>query len=319
MAGMLEGTGALSTADAVDALLGQAVAPAQASETPPEEPEAETEEVEASSEEEVDDEAGEEAQAEAETDDEDEVEEVEEEEEPLYTVKVDGDEAEVTLDDLVKGYQLESTAQRRLADAAQQRKQIDVDRTALAQERERYAQGLQQIAATLEAQQPNEADLAKLKEEDPFAYQEQKVAQLERAEAMRRVAAEQQALHQQKVAEEGARLMERIPEWRDPDVRAKEQSAIVTYAKRVGFSDQELAQASDSRAIEVLRKAHLYDELVKNQVPRAKKKVAKAKKMVKGGQPKTQKQVASDNQRKAFERFAKRGSTEAAVEYLLNK
>jgi hypothetical protein len=313
---MPDGTGAMTTADAVDTLLGQAVAPVdQASETP-EELEAETEEVEASSEEEVDVEAGEEAQAEAATDDDDEVEEAVAD---LYTVKVDGEEAEVTIDDLVKNYQLESTAQRRLSDAAQQRKQVDVDRTVLAQERERYAQGLQQIAATLEAQQPDESNLETLKEEDPFAYQEQKVAQLERAEAMRRVAAEQQGLHQQKIAEEGALLMERIPEWRDADVRAREQSAIVTYAKRVGFSDQELAQASDSRAIEVLRKAHLYDELVKNQVPRAKKKVAQAKKMVKGGQPKTQKQAASESQRKAYERFAQRGSTDAAVEYLLSK
>ena len=41
-------------------------------------------------------------------------------------------------------------------------------------------------------------------------------------------AAEQQALHQQKIAEEGVLLMERIPECRDPDVREKEQSAITS-------------------------------------------------------------------------------------------
>ena len=86
IAGMPDGTGAITTADAVDTLLGQA-APGQVSETS-QELEAETEVVEASSEEEVDDEAGEEAQAEAETDDDDEVEEAVAD---LYTVKVDGE------------------------------------------------------------------------------------------------------------------------------------------------------------------------------------------------------------------------------------
>lgn len=316
--GMPEGTGSISQHEAVEALLGRnAPAEEQVSETV-EEQEADTEEVEASLETETEDEAGVETQAEDEAEEEGELEEVEVEE-TLYTVKVDGSEQDVSIDDLVKSYQLESTAQKRLSDAADQRKQIDADRTAVAQERDRYAQGLQQIAATLQAQQHSEADLAKLKEDDPFAYQEAKVAQLERTEAARRIAGEQQQLFQQKVAEEGARLVERIPEWRDPEVRRREQDAVVTFAKRVGFTDQELSQASDSRAIEVLRKAHLYEELMRNEVPRVKKKVAKAKRMVKAGQPKTKTQVKSDNQRKAYERFAKAGSKDAAVEYLLNK
>lgn len=323
-AGMPSGTGRFSTADAVEALLGKAVAPVEQASEATEEPEAETDEVEAvASDDAVEDEAGDDddvAQADDAADDDDAVEEVEAEEaETLYTVKVDGREQDVTLDDLVKSYQLESAAQKRLSEAADQRKQVEAERTAVAQERERYAQGLQQIAATLSAQQMSEADLHKMQEEDPFAYQQEKLAQLERAEAMRRIAAEQQQLFAQKVQEENVRLLDRIPEWRDPDVRRKEQEAIVTYAKRVGFSDAELSQASDSRAIEILRKAHLYDELLKTQVPAVKKKVAAAKKMVKGGQPKTRKQVASDNQRRAFERFAKKGSVDSAVEYLLNK
>lgn len=316
--GMPAGTGSISQHEAVEALLGrQAPAEEPVSETV-EEQEADTEEVEASSEDETEDEAGVETQAEDEVEEEGEVEEVEVEE-TLYTVKVDGSEQDVSIDDLVKSYQLESTAQKRLSDAADQRKQIDADRTAVAQERDRYAQGLQQIAATLQAQQHSEADLARLKEDDPFAYQEEKVAQLERTEAARRIAGEQQQLFQQKIAQESAQLVERIPEWRDPEVRRREQDAVVTFAKRVGFTDQELSQASDSRAIEVLRKAHLYEELMKNEVPKVKKKVAKAKRMVKAGQPKTKTQVKSENQRRAYERFAKAGSKDAAVEYLLNK
>ncbi len=317
--GMPAGTGSISQHEAVEALLGrQAPAEEPVSETV-EEQEADTEEVEASPEDEAEDEAGVETQAEDEAEEEGELEEVEVEEETLYTVKVDGKQQDVSIEDLVKSFQLESTAQKRLSDAADQRKQIDADRTAVAQERDRYAQGLQQIAATLQAQQHSEADLAKLKEDDPFAYQEAKVAQLERTEAARRIAGEQQQLFQQKIAQESAQLVERIPEWRDPEVRRREQDAVVTFAKRVGFTDQELSQASDSRAIEVLRKAHLYEELMKNEVPKVKKKVAKAKRMVKAGQPKTQMQVKSDNQRKAYERFAKAGSKDAAVEYLLNK
>ena len=163
--GMPAGTGSISQHEAVEALLGrQAPAEEPVSETV-EEQEADTEEVEASLETETEDEAGVETQAEDEAEEEGELEEVEVEE-TLYTVKVDGSEQDVSIDDLVKSYQLESTAQKRLSDAADQRKQIDADRTAVAQERDRYAQGLQQIGATLEEHKHSEADMAKMKEDD---------------------------------------------------------------------------------------------------------------------------------------------------------
>ena len=96
--------------------------------------------------------------------------------------------------------------------------------------------------------------------------------------------------HQQYLVEQQERLLERIPEWRDEDTAMREKQAIITHAQRMGFGEQELATASDSRAIEVLRKAYLYDELMANK-PAAQKKVKKAPKVVKSGTPKSKKSM----------------------------
>ena len=112
--------------------------------------------------------------------------------------------------------------------------------------------------------------------------------------------------------------MERIPEWRDEDTAMREKQAIITHAQRMGFSEQELATASDSRAIEVLRKAYLYDELMANK-PAAQKKVKKAPKVVKSGTPKSKKQVNANRSKQALERLTKTGSKDAAVDLLLER
>jgi hypothetical protein len=74
----------------------------------------------------------------------------------------------------------------------------------------------------------------------------------------------------------------------------------------------------DSRLVDVLRRAYLYDQL-QQEKPVARKKVAKAPKMVKGGKPKTSQDVASEKKRKAFDRLKKTGSKDAAVDFLLNR
>ena len=113
-----EGTGPLKMADAIESLL-NTQAPAEASESS-QEPPAEAVEAEATEVEEVEVEAVEEDQAETEADETEEYEtEAEAEEVEYYTVKVDGEEMEVTTDDLVKSFQLERTAQKRLSDAAE--------------------------------------------------------------------------------------------------------------------------------------------------------------------------------------------------------
>ena len=311
------GTEPLSMASAIETLL-NANAPTEASEVE-QEPTAEAVEAEATEVEEVEVEAVED-QAEAEADDTEEYEtEAEAEEVEYYTVKVDGEEMDVTADDLIKSYQLESTAQKRLSDAAEQRKTLEADRTVLEQERERYAQGLAALEAQLtQTNEPTQEYWDKLYEEDPLEFVKQREAMRDREKAMQTVQEERRQVIQQHAAQEQAKLLDRIPEWRDPEVATREKAGLIKFAQRMGFTDNELSQVVDSRLVDVLRRAHLYDVL-QSEKPAAKKKVAKAPKMVKGGKPKTRQDVASEKKQKAFDRLKKTGSKEAAVDFLLNR
>ena len=330
----------LTKSQAIDALL-NVDAPEEASEDvlePNAEAETveETEEVEATSEDEYEEDDAEElSESEYEDDDEEydvDVSEVEEVEDEItyYTVKVDGEEKDVTADELVKSYQLEQAAQKRMQEAAEVRKNSEAGMQALAEQREKYGRALQSIEAQLNSVQEKPKEYwDKLYQEDPLEWAKQRDNYRERKDGLVKVQAEktrveqeQQAQlaqqHQRYLAEQQQQLLERIPEWRNEETAAKEKQNVIMYAQRIGYSEQELATASDSRAIEALRKAYLYDELMAKK-PAAKKKVTKAPKAVKSGTPKTKKQANANRGKQALERLNKTGSKDAAVELLLQR
>jgi len=305
----------LSQHDAVNLLL-NAQAPEEASEenqevtaeADAEAPEEETYEAEA-----VDDQAEvEEVEA---AEDDDEYEEVE-----YHRVKVDGEERDVTYDDLIKSYQLEQTAQKRLMAAAEERKTLDAEKAQTEQVRTQYEQALNLMAQQLQtANQPkDQAYWDSLYENDPIEYIRQRDNERDNQAKMQAVQQEQLRLKQEKLVKEQAKLLEKIPEWKDQEVEQREKTALVQYARENGWTDAELAEAADSRYIELMRKAYLYDSLQSGK-PIAKKKVKTAPKMVKSGQPKSKADSATDRKRKAFDNLRKKGSKEAAVEYLLTR
>jgi hypothetical protein len=194
-----------------------------------------------------------------------EIEEVEDETE-YYTVKIDGEEKNVTADELVKSYQLEQAAQKRMQEAAEIRKNSEVEVAALAQQREQYAQALQSLEAQLSsAEEKPQEYWDNLYSEDPMEYMRQREAYRDRKEATEKVKAEQVRVqeerqqefvqqHQAHLVKEQEKLLEALPDWKDPDVAAKEKQAIISYAQRnLGFSEAELAATSDSRAVLALR------------------------------------------------------------------
>jgi membrane protein involved in colicin uptake len=169
-----------------------------------------------------------------------------------------------------------------------------------------------------------------LREDDPMEYMVQRDQFRDRQEKQRQVQEERAALQAQHnvaaqqqwtqhLQNEHAALLERIPEWRDNDVAAKEKSDVITYAQRSGFTEQELSQASDSRAIAIMRKAMLFDELQK-KTPAARAKTKAAPKMVKSGRPKSKAEKSSRRRADKLNRINQnkgRDAMEAAVEYLL--
>lgn len=225
-----------------------------------------------------------------------EVEEEELEETQYYTVKAAGEEKQVTLDELMQGYQLGADYTKKTQEVAEQRKEVEANQQAILeaqQVRDTYAQRLKSVEEFLETTTNSSEDLAKLKENDPIGYAMKVAENTEKKEQLAQVRAEQQRLAQEQqvaqqqrmaqfVQQEAKKLSQVLPEFSDPVKGEQLRNEIRNYGKSIGFTDQELANVYDSRHVQILNKARLYDQLQKSK-PAVTKKVAKAPKMVKPG------------------------------------
>ena len=216
------------------------------------------------------------------------------EETPRYRVKAAGEEREVTLDELIKSYQLGTDYTSKTQALAEQRKAIEAEKAAVEQAkqlRDQYSQRLELIEKVLSEQNKAE-DFESLKETDPIGYavkvaeQSQNEKRLLAVQAERqRLAQQQQSEHQAKlqeiIAAESEKLAQAIPDW-NTEKGEEVRRDIRTYAKGLGYSDQELSAVYDSRAVQTLWKAAQYDKLVSNKLE-VTKKVSEAPKMMKPG------------------------------------
>lgn len=222
--------------------------------------------------------------------------EQDEQEEPQkFRVKAAGEEREVTLDELIKSYQLGTDYTKKSQAVAEERKAVEAERQRIEEAkylRDQYAERLQVIEQMLN-QQPETENLDYLKENDPIGYAV-KVAELsQREKQLAQVQAERQRIAMQQEQErqeqlgsviqaEARKLAEVIPEYADPKKGEAMRRELREFGLKVGFSDQELAGVYDSRAVVTLWKAMQYDKLQSSK-PAITKKVNEAPKVMKSG------------------------------------
>ena len=217
------------------------------------------------------------------------------EEPPKYRVKAAGEEKEVTLDELIKSYQLGTDYTKKSQAVAEERKAVEAERQRIEEARylrDQYAERLQVIEQMLN-QQPETENLEYLKETDPIGYAV-KVAELsQREKQLAQVQAERQRIAQQQDQErqeqlghviqaEARKLAEVIPEYADPQKGEVARRELREFGQKLGFTEQELAGIYDSRQVLTLWKAMQYDKL-QSAKPGITKKVNEAPKVMKSG------------------------------------
>lgn len=195
------------------------------------------------------------------------------EEQPVYKVKVRGEEVEVPLEELLKGYSRTEDYKAKTAEVAEQRRTLEVQ---LATE---YADKLEQATALFVQTDPilqyaRTADWATLAQQDPAQYVSLK-AQVEQRETIlantsREIAAarsrESEAraqAEQQELAQEREALLNALPELRDDTKFQAFANETTAFLKSAGFSDEEIAGTYSHRAFLIADKARKYDELMK--------------------------------------------------------
>jgi len=249
-----------------------------------------------------------------------------------YTIKVDGKDVEVTLDELQAGYSRQADYTRKSQVLAEQRKKAEEELAATQQERQRYVSQLEQFTAQADSKldELKSTDWTKLKEEDPTEYMLKRDQYRELQENKRTVEEEQKNLQYKSQQEQQAKWQEelvrqqeimaqRLPEWNDPNKGAKLKQDIKSFALKTGFSEQEVDSLIDARSVDVLHKAMLYDNLLAAKISNKKAKVVP--KVTRPGSPPTKGEISSDKVKAQRARLKKTGRVKDAtsvIESLMN-
>jgi hypothetical protein len=230
------------------------------------EPELEAQETEAPEAEADEAEASEEVEA---SDDE---EEAQEQAPSKYTVKVDGKEVEVTLDDLKRSFSGQAYIQKGMQEAAEAKKQATELYQALQTEQAKFMQVVQSIQEQGFKAPPQAPDIGMM-DKDPIGYMQAEARyrkemteyQTQQYQIQQTAAAQRQMQEKalaEYVSEQSQVLRSRLPEFADPN-KAREVTAKIrsTAAEAYGFSDQELGGIVDARHVLVLHDAMKWREL----------------------------------------------------------
>ena len=259
---------------------------------------------------------------------EDDVEE-DSEEQTLETVKlkVNGEELEKPLDEVVALAQQGLDYTKKTQEVAEQRKQLESFEQQLKAQEQQFAEQAQLnnlliedvakiTALDQQLSQYANVDWQKLTDSDFVEAQKHYMAynqlQQNRNDAVSQFEAKRQsalAKHQESLAERIKKgkevLAKEIPNW-SPETT----QAVVTTGKEYGFTDDELNAIVDPRHVKVLHDAMQWRKS-QNKKPLVKKKVASAKPVVKPG-AKDPKVAANSNAKKMREQLRKSGSSELA-------
>lgn len=235
--------------------------------------EEETEESGAEAEDESE-ESDEESEDESDEDAEDEEEDTDSagKQDPVFTVKIDGTDKQVTLSELKRGYGGQQFVQKGMQEAASQRKQAEEVYAALLNERQQIAKLYQEIQGGQIATPPK-APSREMFDSDPIGYMEAKmnfdedVAKYQQQnEKFQELSAQQsqaeQSARQAYLMREVETLKTVIPELGNPERAGKFKEQILIAGQAYGYTAEEISQVVESRALHVLRDAMKYREIM---------------------------------------------------------
>ncbi len=246
-------------------------------------------------------------------------------EEPnLHRLKVNGQEIEVSLDELKAGYSRDSDYRQKTHNLGIEKRELDSQKESLRQTYDNRLSELNELIATADAtvrQEQGSEDLQKLWEEDPTAaarldYQmRQRNRQLDDVRSKAREAQTRQ--YEDFLSTQRELAATKIPEYSDPNKADQFKVNMRNSLRSYGFNDQEIGQLADHRFLMVAKDAMSYKNL-KDKKPIVQKKVANAPKVVKAGVAKSSTSSGREGIRNKINRLGKTGHLKDAQSAILD-
>ena len=246
------------------------------------------------------------------------------EDSPSYTVKVNGQELDVTLDELRNGYSRDADYRQKTEELSHQRKQFQSESE---KQRQDYSQKLNELNQKLSAAQVdlnaeiNSADLDKLYDEDPTeaARVERKLKKKQDAlnQSLQQAQAEQKEQFSSFLQDQQRKLVSKMPEFSDPAKASTIKANMKSTLNNYGFNDQEVAQVYDHRIVMLVNDAMKYRSM-QNSKPNIAKKITKPSKPFSSGVKQGKSEANLKLRREKFSRLKKSGSMKAAQDVFLD-
>ena len=207
----------------------------------------------------------------------------------LHRVKVQGQELEVSLDELKAGYSRDSDYRQKTHTLGMEKRDLENQKKSLRQTYDTRLNELNDLISTANQfveQKQGGQDLAKLYQEDPteaarldFQLRQEK----QHIESLKAKAREVQAQQYESYLETQKELAAtKIPEFSDPNKADSFKLNLRTTLRDYGFNDQEIGSLADHRFLLVAKDAMSFKSQ-KDKRPIVSKKVANAPKVLKAG------------------------------------
>lgn len=214
------------------------------------------------------------------------------------TTKVQGEQSEVNLADLIKGYQLESDYTRKNEAFLKLKSEWESERALKQAELNAEFQKAGQAFRVAQQELMREfhgIDWEQLKANDPQQYLIQRQqfgerqasldrniqqATIEAQQVSRQQQAQMDAKKAEQLKQEDELLLAALPSWSDAETRKTESTKVGEYLAKSGFSPEEVAGVTDHRLIVLATKA-MQSEKAAKQSDLAMKKVKKTPALVK--------------------------------------
>ncbi len=245
-------------------------------------------------------------------------------------VKIDGEETEVTYQELKDGYSRSQDYTRKTQALAEERKALEAKQQENDKQKQQWDQYLDQMGnaiKTLLGQRTPE-QWAELERTDRYTYLEERQKEHALQERLSAVEAEKQRTQQEQqekyqdefkkvVQRETEALYKALPDWKDnPKVASRERSKMLQYAQTLGYTEQEVNSIVDHRAVLALRDAARLHALSANKDKSAKAGKVRSRSVgqLKAGSPQ-RKSAKLNKTRKASQNLAKSNTVDAAADY----
>ncbi len=283
--------------------------------------------------EETDELEGEETEVGDSDEDDDQLEQEEEpSDEPFYSIKVDGEEFEVNLDELKKGYGLEKNYTKKSQALAEREKEVATLQTELSAQRDQYLQITQELALQRNAVlEKAKAELSSLdREGDPVGYvtkqlEVQEIAQglADQRASFEAAQTEKQTVNnaqmQQYLVQQDALLQSNLEGWNNPEESKAIKEGLGKFALSQGYSEAEVSNINSARDIIVLNKARLFDEMQSKKAKiKDKRTPKKATPKVRASSPKTKQMKNARATKAKREQFNSSGSVKDAQNLMVD-